>query len=612
MSEPTTLPDRMSPENYVEKVSLLTGEILKDPIQPRQLLVHSHRDYHIVDVQARWLMSRMVATLRNEEAVVSLMKSARHLGLRATDLLAKAIGPKASKALARKLLGLKGREYFFRYKRSDLAREQIEARIAALKVEARRKLEAVSRDGTPRLRILLTGGTGFVGKEIISQAASRLNIEEIVVVIRPQEVKDRKTGRVNVVSPEERGATLLRQLGLDGPAAAKIRFLAGDIERPNLGIAEADIPALASSITHVIHSAASVSFDDPYEASFRANVDGSLHALSFSERLQGTTGSPFVAHIAIETSYIHGRQARAHAREDEIVFPSNFYNNYYELTKAIATIETERYVLEHGLRLVELCPSIVIGQAHTGINRGDTKVVNAPINIFGRVRETLDEATGSWRERSKAHVLARMACAFPGDRSAELNIIPVDWVVRGILAALEHPEAVGERVHLATDRRLTSEEIRRIVLEEIEVEVRLQEPTLHRNIGLPLMGRLLRATGQERVADGLEKLGHIFGGYSEWGQPIHEVGNDHRLLGLPVERPDTQQAFRMLCRHNRWVQHFGRVRDLDEIARREKLWLEMIDAIENDTGRPIGALSPEEFRGEMTSRIDVEHFVPLH
>jgi WS/DGAT/MGAT family acyltransferase len=204
-----------------------------------------------------------------------------------------------------------------------------------------------------------------------------------------------------------------------------------------------------------------------------------------------------------------------------------------------------------------------------------------------------------------------MACAFPGDPSAELNLIPVDWVVRGIIAAVKRPQAVGERVHLATDKRLTSEQIRDTVFEELGVEVRLAEPTLHRNVTLPVMTRLLKGAGQGKVAGGLEKLGTIFGGYSEWGQPIHEVGNDHKILGLPDDRPDTQQAFRMLCRHNRWVQHFARLRDPDELSRREQGWQETIEQIEEHTGQPAGALTADEFRLAMLARIDVETFVPL-
>jgi len=66
-------------------------------------------------------------------------------------------------------------------------------------------------------------------------------------------------------------------------------------------------------------------------------------------------------------------------------------------------------------------------------------------------------------------------------------------------------------------------------------------------------------------------------------------GGDVRILGLPIRRPDTAQTFRMLCRHNRYVQAYGKVRDPDEIARRERIWDSTIDAIEFETGRQVGA-----------------------
>jgi diacylglycerol O-acyltransferase len=598
----------MHPSNYIEKVSLVTGEVLPDEIKPHQLLVHSHRDYHIVDVQARWLMSRMVDAVGDKEEVVKLTKKAREVGLGAVDMLSKVIGTSASKKLAQRLLGLKEREYYFRYKGHGMPKEQIDARIAKLREEAAKQAAAVTDDsGKPAYRVLLTGGSGFVGKEVIFQAARDEAVAEIVVLIRPKTVKDRKTGEViKVISPAERGAALVDQLWLEGAEAEKVRFIAGDIEHPNLGVSAEEMETLKKTITHVVHSAASVAFDDPYEESFRSNVDGAINALSFSYALQSAEGSPFIAHVGIETSYIHGRQTMQAAREDEVVFPRNFYNNYYELTKAMGSIETERYMLDKGLRVVQLCPSIVIGDTRTGNNRGDTKVVNAPVNIFGRVQTMMTE--GSLAERSKARLLGQMACQFPGDPTAELNIITVDWVCAGIVGAVKHPECVGSRVHLATDKRMTSEDIRDTVHEELGIEIRLAEPTLHRNVTLPAMTNVLAAAGQTKVATGLKKLGQIFGGYSEWGQPEHEVGNDHKLLGMPADRPDTLHAFRMLCRHNRWVQHFGKVWNLDEISKREQLWDAVINEMEADTGRPAGAMSAAEFDLELRKRMDPETF----
>jgi hypothetical protein len=313
-----------------------------------------------------------------------------------------------------------------------------------------------------------------------------------------------------------------------------------------------------------------------------------------------------VGHVAIETSYIHGRKKRSIAQESALVFPRHFYNNFYELTKAMASIETDRFMVEKGLRVAQLLPSIVIGHSRTGNNRGDTKVVNAPINSFGRSKEAA-ERLGSG---PKAWMVSAVAHGFPGDPSAELNLVPVDRVAMGILAALAAPEAIGVRIHLATDNRIRSEEMVRITREELGVNVRLVDPTLFRTLTLPVVKATLLRMNEPKLAGALEKLGTIFGGYGEWGQPVHEVGNDVRILGLSIERPDTHQAFRMLCRHNRYVQQFGKVKDPDEIARREALWVEAIEAVEARTGRQVPSMDATEFRLEMGGEIDLATFEP--
>ncbi len=54
---------------------------------------------------------------------------------------------------------------------------------------------------------------------------------------------------------------------------------------------------------------------------------------------------------------------------------------------------------------------------------------------------------------------------------------------------------------------------------------------------LPVLKAGLNAFGETKLAHALEKLAAIFGGYGEWGQPIHETGNDVRILGLDIRRP---------------------------------------------------------------------------
>jgi hypothetical protein len=86
------------------------------------------------------------------------------------------------------------------------------------------------------------------------------------------------------------------------------------------------------------------------------------------------------------------------------------------------------------------------------------------------------------------------------------------------------------------------------------------------------------------------------------------VGNDVRILGLPIRRPNTEHAFRMLCRHNRYVQQYGRVRDADEVARREDEWSSALARIEKRTGHEAGAIAPAEFRRLLAQEIDVVTF----
>jgi nucleoside-diphosphate-sugar epimerase len=596
-----------SPGHYIARVARETGEEIAGPIEPDELLVHAHRDKHPVEIAAQFAASRVVQLTGNERVVREGMRAVNRVGGLVAEGASLLLGRRDLEKRLKRLLGVRERDYAFRFRETThLSDKDLRARVARLQKEAR---AALREQGDDRLRVLLTGATGFLGKEVLAQAAADPRIAEVVAVVRPEVVRHPKTKEVvEVLSPKARGKALLRRLGLDDKAARKFRFLDGDIEKVDLGISEKRLGKLRDRLTHVIHCAASVSFDDQYENSFRANVLGSLNALEFSMGLQAVPGSPFIQHVAIETSYIHGRKKRSIAQESGLVFPRHFYNNFYELTKAMASIETDRFLIERGLRVAQLLPSIVIGDSLTGNNRGDTKVVNAPINAFGRAKEAIEQAEGELFGMPKARAIAAVACVFPGDRVAELNLVPVDRVAEGILASLVAPESIGNRIHLATDNRIRSEDMVRIIREELGVGVRLADPTLYRNLTLPLVKAVLARAGQPKLAEAMQRLSTIFGGYGEWGQPVHEVGNDVRILGLPIRRPDTLQAFRMLCRHNRYVQEFGRVRDADEVARRERIWEDTLRALELRTGRQAAAIPAEEFQKLLAAELELRGF----
>jgi nucleoside-diphosphate-sugar epimerase len=604
------LPESFSPSRYIARISLKTGKEVPGPIDPDELLVHAHRDHNPLEMGVQFVASRIIQLTGREAAVRKGIRAANRLGVALAETVGSFAGSATAERSAKRFIGVQDPDVCFRFRETThVSGDHVRARVSRLQKEARQAL--AGRWRKPRLRILLTGATGFLGKEILFQAAEDNRIEEVVAVVRPETERDPKTKEViRVISPAERGVLLMKRLGIPKARARKFRFIPGDIEKPGLGIARQELQKLRGSLTHVVHCAASVSFDDTYLNSYGANVRGCLNALEFSLGVQRTRGSPFVMHVAIETSYIHGRKKASIAQEDALTFPRHFYNNFYELTKALASLETDRAIVESGLRVAQLLPSIVIGHSRTGNNRGDTKVVNAPINAFGRSKEAAEKQEGRPFGHYRALILSSLASGFPGDPSAELNLVPVDRVVQGILASLMVPEAIGTRVHLATDNRIRSEDMIRITREEIGVKVRLSDPTLYRNLTLPLLRKALEMMNEPRLANALDKLGTIFGGYGEWGQPIHEVGNDVRILGLSLERPNTLHAFRMLCRHNRFVQDFGRVRDPDEVARRETLWERVLGKMEFETGRRAASIGPEEFRLLLAREIDLKPFRP--
>jgi nucleoside-diphosphate-sugar epimerase len=597
-----------APSRYIQRISLRTGSEMSGRIAPKELLLRSHRDRHPVDVAVQFVASRVASFTGDDRAAWQRMKQINRLGRRTAGLMGYLTGSSRVESRVKRLIGVPDTHCFFRFRApTPLTDREVTRRIHGLRRAAREKLRRRGRN--PKLNVLVTGATGFVGREILVQAADDPDVAAVTCVLRPQTIRDPATGSVlKTLSARQRGALLLRRLAIRGARARKFRFIAGDIEKPNLGIRPQIVAGLRTSLTHVVHSAASVSFDDPYEESYRANVLGSCHALEFSLACQEAADSPFVAHLAIETSYIHGRTKPAIAQESALTFPRNFYNNYYELTKAMASIETDRFMVDRGLRVAQLLPSIIIGHSRTGNNRGDTKVVNAPVNAFGRAKEVVDKVGGSLTGRPKAWLLAQMAESFPGDPSAELNLVPIDRVVAGIVAALTVPDAIGRRIHLATDDRIRSDVIARITREEIGVDVRLSDPTLFRTLTMPVQARALQTLKEPKLARAVAKLADIFSAYGEWGQPVHDVGNDVRILGLPIQRPNTQHAFRMLCRHNRYVQQFGKIRDPDEIARREAIWVTVIDRIEDLTGREVASIPPTTFRDLLERCLDIDAF----
>jgi thioester reductase-like protein len=221
--------------------------------------------------------------------------------------------------------------------------------------------------------VLLTGATGFVGKEILDRFLGRGR--QVFALVRA----DDDAAAARRLSPH-----------------ARLTAVAGDIEQPRLGLSEPRAAGLAEEVTTVVHCAASVSFDLSLRDSRRVNVDGTRNVLELAERLPRLDRLSYVS-----TAYVAGEPRRLFG-EDELDVGQRF-RNPYERSK----FEAERMLRERadGLPLQVLRPSIVVGDSRTG-RTSSFNVLYGPLKAFAR----------------------GAIPAIPARRSSPVDIVPVDYV----------------------------------------------------------------------------------------------------------------------------------------------------------------------------------------
>jgi thioester reductase-like protein len=264
-----------------------------------------------------------------------------------------------------------------------------------------------------RKKILLTGATGFIGGELLRRLA-RQDARTVVCLVRG-------------ASPDEarsRGRDTLRALfGRDAERVArKVEWVHADIEKPGLGLSAAQREALARDIEEVFHCAASTSFDLPLEEARRVNVDGVKALDDLDERAVAHGGFRRLHHVstAYASGKVPGLVSADHVPADE---PANFRNSY-ERTKA----EAERFLRERldRLPITIYRPSIVVGDSRTG-RTTSWNVCYYPMRLM------------AW---------GRLPYASCGGR-ALLDVVPVDYVVDGMLALARRDDSLGQTYHLA-------------------------------------------------------------------------------------------------------------------------------------------------------------------
>jgi len=277
--------------------------------------------------------------------------------------------------------------------------------------------------------VFLTGATGGLGREILSWILEGMRPAHVTVLVR-----GRDEGAVH-----RRLDDLGRYVGEWRPELdfSRVSAVRGDITQPALGLHPAIRGELTRSVTHVVHSAATIQLTVPLSRARAINLGGTRRLLRFAE------GCPNLVRLAhVSTAYVAGDRSGV-ITEDQLDCGQGFLNAY-ERSK----FETERLVRKRmpTLPVAVIRPSIVVGDSRDGHAASLATIL--PV---------------------LRHVASGRLRTLPGRGSAPLNLVPVDYVAAAILRVLCTPGSEGGTFHVTAGggRRITIRQLCELAIRQV-------------------------------------------------------------------------------------------------------------------------------------------------
>lgn len=260
------------------------------------------------------------------------------------------------------------------------------------------------------MSVLLTGGTGFVGGEVLLRLLSD-STRSVICLVRAD----------SPAHAAERGESVLKTyFGARAKRyAGRVEWVPADMEREGLGLSPAAFADLARRTDEIFHCAASTSFDLPYEEARAINVVGLQRVHSLAEAAHKLGGFRRLNHVS--TAYVTGDQ-RGTLQADVLPEADGAFRNTYEQTKA----EAERFLRDESqVPYAVFRPSIVVGDSETG-RTTNWNVVYYPMRLMADGKLPYVSSIGA----------------------ALCDCVPVDWVAEAMLALASRDDVDGKTFNL--------------------------------------------------------------------------------------------------------------------------------------------------------------------
>ena len=165
-------------------------------------------------------------------------------------------------------------------------------------------------------RIFLLGGTGFLGKVVLSMLLDRFpQIGRVYLMVRAASDAESESRFWETILPSPAFDPLRARYasGLEAFLRKKLVIVGGDITEKNLGYSEEQAACIASDIDVLVNSSGRVTFNPPLEAALKTNVTGTLNIIAFAKRMK----RPALVHVS--TCFVAGNRSGQIWENDPLV-----------------------------------------------------------------------------------------------------------------------------------------------------------------------------------------------------------------------------------------------------------------------------------------------------
>jgi thioester reductase-like protein len=262
------------------------------------------------------------------------------------------------------------------------------------------------------MAIFITGSTGYIGSYVVS-GLLREHKERLTLLVRAPSVSAANE-RLWKSLQLHMGFAEFREL-----VDSRVDVVLGDITDPKLGLSDAGFDALVGSTESIIHIAASLNRKSA-KTCMNVNLRGSLEVLKLARAAHTSHGLRRMSEVS--TTAVAGERAGETVQEDTAIDWARSDYDPYARTKKFA---------EH--MLAELLPDVDCVVFRPSIVLGDSR--NAATTQFDMVRAFV--------------MLARLP-VLPFRPDWRLDIVPADYVARGIIAVHQREKLEHHRYHLSS------------------------------------------------------------------------------------------------------------------------------------------------------------------